>query len=63
MENDIEKSEPSLEPMLPEKAQPGLSEQDRREALKRFGKYVAYAAPALLAMTSQSKAFNCSRCR
>jgi hypothetical protein len=29
---------------------------DRRAALKRFGKYAAYAAPALLAMTSAAKA-------
>jgi len=57
MENEIEQSKSSEEPLDPlSEAQTGLSEQDRRDALKKFGKYIAYAAPALLAMTTGANA-------
>lgn len=57
MDNEIEQSNSSQEPLLPlGEVQAGLSEQDRRDALKKLGKYIAYAAPALLAMTTGAKA-------
>jgi hypothetical protein len=53
MENEIEQSRSSQEPVPPQgESRPGLSEQDRRDAIKKLGKYIAYAAPALLAMAS-----------
>jgi hypothetical protein len=59
MENDIEQSNSPQKRFAPEDARTESSEQARRDALKKMGKYIIYAAPALLAMTSEVKAQLC----
>ena len=61
LDNEINTTKPSQK-APPSDIEAGLSEQDRREALKKLGKYIAYAAPALLAMTSGAKASCGSQC-
>jgi len=56
MDNDIEQSNSPQERITPDDARTESLEQARRDALKKLGKYIIYAAPALLAMTAGGKA-------
>jgi hypothetical protein len=56
VDNEIEQLNSQKKRFNQENGRTESSEQARRNALKKMGKYAIYAAPALLAMTSGSKA-------
>jgi hypothetical protein len=41
----------------------GLADEDRREALKKLGKYAIYTAPAMMAILLPKKCLADSECR